>query len=244
MKILSANWPASPNIHAFTTLRGSDPKAHGYDSFNLAAHVGDNPQRVEQNRAELMLMQALPMQPIWLNQTHSNRAVLVENEQVSRDADASLTRRANQVLAILTADCLPILICNHQGSEIAAIHAGWRGLASGIIEATLAQFKSSPHECMAWIGPAICGSCYATGPEVLTQFSESYPFAPQAFDQANQQLFLDLAKMAGLILNAQGIEQVYFSKACTYESNNQFYSYRREAQTGRIATLIWFEEPR
>jgi len=242
MNILTANWPAPPSIHAFTTQRGNAKSPIGYASFNLADHVGDDSADVARNRQQLVDAKALPSAPIWLNQTHSTECVVVEGPEVDRDADAAVTRQPNTVLAILTADCLPITVCNQQGNEIAAIHAGWRGLVNGIIETTQAQLHSDPDQCMAWIGPAICGQCYATGEEVLDQFRQHYPFATQGFHRVNNQWYADLPKIAAMVLHALGVLRIYQSQACTFELNNHYYSYRRESQTGRIATLIWFQD--
>jgi YfiH family protein len=195
----------------------------------------------------------LPHEPIWLDQTHSTRCVRVEQATGDRLADAAVTTQRQFPLAILTADCLPIVICNQPGTEIAAIHAGWRGLAGGIIENTLQTMTSPPATCMAWIGPSICGQCYQTGTPVFEQFTARYPYAEPAFftrhhpensiDSLTTQpehLYLDLAYMAELILLQAGLASVTQSKACTFESD-AYYSYRKAAQTGRIATLIWFQ---
>lgn len=242
MNILKANWLAPSPIHAFTTKRGADRPHTGYASFNLADHVGDDSTQVAINRQHLQQAEALPNTPIWLNQTHSTDCVVVEGPDVARNADAAVTRQPNTVLAIMTADCLPITVCNQQGNEIAAIHAGWRGLVNGIVEATQAHLESDANQCMAWIGPAICGQCYATGEEVLDQFTQRYSFATQAFHRDNTQWYADLPKMAALVLQDLGISRIYQSNACTFELNNHYYSYRREPQTGRIATLIWFQD--
>ena len=242
MNILKANWPAPSSIHAFTTQRGNANPAGGYASFNLADHVGDDTAQVARNRQHLQDAEGLPSAPIWLNQTHSIDCVVVEGPEVGRNADAAVTRQPNTVLAIMTADCLPITLCNQQGNEIAAIHAGWRGLVNGILETTQTHIQSEPNQCMAWIGPAICGQCYATGEEVLDQFTQRYPFATQAFYRNNHQWYADLPKIATKILEALGISPIYQSHACTFESNNHYYSYRREPQTGRIATLMWFQD--
>lgn len=242
MEILTANWPAPSAIHAFTTTRGHGAQPVGYAHFNLADHVGDDPNSVAANRHHLQQTYQLPNEPFWLNQIHSTTCIRLDGSDVNRDADAAITHLPNTVLAIMTADCLPILLCHPQTHEVAAIHAGWRGLMNGIIEETVSQLQSSPHEYMAWIGPAICGQCYATGEEVWTQFSQRYAFAQHGFHQIGTQWYADLPKLATLILQQQAITQVYFSRACTYELNNQYYSYRREPQTGRIATLIWFQD--
>lgn len=242
MKILDANWPAPPSIRVVTTTRMGGVSEANFAAMNLATHVGDDAQDVAKNRHILREALRLPNEPIWLEQTHSTRCVEVTSEDCNRDVDAAITRQKNQVLAILTGDCLPIVLCDRQGTEIAAIHAGWRGLANGIVDNTIAQLHASPTQCLAWIGPAICGRCYATGAEVLDQFIGRYSFAAQAFTKMNQQWYADLSKLATLILEALGVGAVYPSDVCTFEKNSEFYSYRRAAQTGRIATLIWFQE--
>lgn len=242
MKLLAAQWAAPPNIRAVTTTRDGGVSQADFAAFNLGAHVGDDAIHVATNRSILRDALHLPSEPIWLNQTHSTRCVLVESPDVNRNADAAITRQPKHVLAIMTADCLPIVLCDQQGTEIAAIHAGWRGLAQGILDNTTMLMQNAMQQCIAWIGPAICGRCYETGAEVLDQFVTHYPFAPQAFTRIDQQWYADLPKMATLILNELGIGAVYPSHACTFEENSQYYSYRRAAQTGRIATLIWFQE--
>ncbi|MGV3740387.1 MAG: peptidoglycan editing factor PgeF [Gammaproteobacteria bacterium] len=240
--MINAQWPAPSNIRAITTTRMGGVSKADYATFNLAEHVGDNHEHVAANRQILSDILQLPSEPIWLEQTHSTRCVNVDKPQFERNADAALTRQQHKVLAIMTADCLPILICDRQGTEIAAIHAGWRGLANGIVDNTVNMLNSDLSQYIAWLGPAICGHCYATGAEVLDHFVSRYPYAAQAFTQIEDQWFADLARMATLILNDLGIGAVYPSQYCTFESNSQFYSYRRAAQTGRIATLIWFQE--
>ncbi len=241
MNVINAQWPAPSNICAITTTRMGGVSQGDCATLNLASHVGDNPAHVATNRKILYEGLDLPSEPIWLNQTHSTTCVEVD---VASDfnADAAISRQKNHVLAIMTADCLPILICDHQGSEIAAIHAGWRGLAMGIVENTLAKMHANLNHCMAWIGPAICGRCYATGPDVLDQFSRRYPYASEAFTDLNGQWYADLPKLATSILQHSGLQAVYSSQLCTFEADSPFYSYRRSPQTGRIASLIWFKE--
>lgn len=241
MHIINAQWPAPPNIRAITTTRLGGVSQADFSNWNLAAHVGDDPEHVASNRRILREALHLPSEPKWLEQTHTTHCVEVD-APFHPNADAAITRQKNTVLAIMTADCLPILLCDQQGSEIAAIHAGWRGLALGIVGNTLAKMHSDASQCIAWIGPAICGRCYATGAEVLEQFGSRYPYATQAFAKIENQWFADLPQIATLILETLGIRAVYPSHLCTFESNSQFYSYRRAAQTGRIATLIWFKE--
>ncbi len=246
MEILLANWSAPNNVYALTTTRTGGISKPPYDSNNLATHVGDVENDVQQNRRTLIESLKLPSAPEWLEQTHSTRCVIVEDE-TNRAADAAITRQKNTVLAILTADCLPIVITNQKGTEIAAIHAGWRGLANGIIDSTLKKMHASTTELIAWIGPAICHRCYETGEEVRNTFLNNYPFAGAGFQTIENRLYADLPKLAELILTKAGVKSVTQSNQCTYEvkntnnAKNTYYSYRNENQTGRIATLIWFK---
>lgn len=236
-----ANWPAPANIHALTTNRTVGHSQPPFDHNNLALHVGDNEAHVRMNRLALVNSLLLPNEPTWLLQTHTNHCVVVEKDS-HRLADAAVTRRKEFPLAIMTADCLPIMMCNREGTEIAAIHAGWRGLVNGIVENTLDKMDSKPDMLLAWIGPAICQTCYQVGGEVLQTFTERYPFTAPTFQKQGVHLYANLPKMAELILNSHGVTAVYHAAACTFEHKNKFYSYRREAQTGRMATLIWFSD--
>ena len=240
MPNLIANWPAPSTIGALTTTRVGGESQRPYQGNNLGFHVGDDEASVSANRLALRQSLLLPQEPAWLDQTHSNCCVVVEDDP-NRVADAAITRRKDQPLVIMTADCLPILLCDRQGTEIAAVHSGWRGLANGIVENTLAKMHSSPGALMAWIGPAICGKCYEVGDDVWQAYTSQYPFTRDTFKRQGTRWFADLAKMAELILNHHGVQAVYQSSACTYELKNKFYSYRREVKTGRIATLIWFK---
>ncbi len=231
------NWPAPPQITAFTTLRNNGLSQYPFQTNNLALHVGDNKEAVIANRQSLKSFLALEAELEWLEQSHSNRCVVVE-EETNRTADAAITREANRCLVVMTADCLPILLCNRQGKELAAIHAGWRGLSDGIIENTVKKMYSPLTDILAWIGPAICQACYTVGEDVVNHFQKSYPFAADAFKIHNHKLLANLTYLAGKILNSIGIFSLYQANICTYEQKNHFYSYRRESQTGRMATII------
>lgn len=239
MNIQVADWPAPKNISAVSTLRTGGVSKAPYDSNNLALHVGDNEMDVKNNRQNLVKQLHLPNEPIWLEQTHSTLCIVPE-EDATRTADASVTRQAQNPLAIFTADCLPITLCNRQGTEIAAVHAGWRGLYNGIIENTLDKMHSAPSDIMAWIGPAISQKHYEVGEEVYDSFTKKHLKSIEAFKPLNNKWLADLPKIAGLVLNSLGINAVFQSGLCTYTLENEFYSYRRHAQTGRIVTLIWF----
>ncbi|KTC78353.1 peptidoglycan editing factor PgeF [Legionella brunensis] len=241
MTKLYANWPAPSNVSGLTTLRHSGFSKPPFDKNNLALHVGDDSGDVLLNRQQLKTELELTKEPAWLEQIHSTLCVLVE-EEANRTADAAITRTPRQPLAILTADCLPILLCNQEGNEIAAIHAGWRGLVNGIVENTLNKMQSPPTQLMAWIGPAICQSCFEVGEEVLQAYENRYPLSSKDFYRKGEKWHGNLPKLAEHILNNSGISAVFQSNVCTFEQNNDFYSYRRTSQTGRMATLIWFNE--
>ena len=238
---LMANWPAPASIKALTTTRAEGYSVGPYASNNVALHVGDNPQHVEKNRRQMASALALPAEPAWLEQTHSTICVVVEDDS-NRIADAAITRRPSTPLVIMTGDCLPILLCNLEGNEIAGIHAGWRGLANGIVENTLNKMHSNPHQLLAWMGPAICNLCYEVGTEVRDQYLSHYPYASNAFHEQESRITLDLATLAELVLNKAGVTQIYKSNACTHEQQSHFFSYRREGQTGRMANLIWIHD--
>ena len=243
MSTILANWPAPLTIHALTTTRVKGYSLPPYNSNNLAFHVGDVSEHVQANRNALVKSLKLPSEPIWLEQTHSNLCVIVD-EDTNRIADAAITRCNNTPLAIMTADCLPIVLCDRNGTEIAAIHAGWRGLVNGIVEHTLEKMHSRPDTLLAWIGPSICQTCYEIGDTVQQAYTDKYPFTQSTFCTKDSKRFANLPKMAELILNSLGVTAVFQSAACTFELENKFYSYRREAQTGRMATLIWFNTGR
>jgi YfiH family protein len=238
-RYIHATWPAPKSIHALTTTIQPGFSLSPYACNNLACHVGDNPEHVLLNRQALVRDLALPVEPLWLNQTHSTDVVVVEEDN-NRNVDAAITRQENTPLVILTADCLPILLCNTQGTEIAAIHAGWRGLLHGIVQHTLQKIHSKPNTLMAWIGPGVCQMCYEVGDEVRAQFTAQYPFTTQAFKGS----YANLPQMAEMLLREFDIHAIYQSGVCTFEEKNRCYSYRRAAQTGRMGTLIWFNTPK
>lgn len=240
-----ANWPAPKNITALSTTRSPGFSLPPYDSNNLALHVGDNPDLVMKNRQKFKELLSLPDEPVWLEQTHSTVCIIAENEE-NRNADAAITRSQKHPLVILTADCLPITLCSTNGDEIAAIHAGWRGLFNGIVENTVNKMTNRVSDLMAWIGPAICQKCYEIGDEVYEAFTSKYPLSIKSFQPHGSKWLADLPQIAEIVLNSQGINAVYQSELCTFELKNEFYSYRRQPQTGRIGTFIWFnvQQPR
>ncbi|MDF2867795.1 MAG: multi-copper polyphenol oxidoreductase, laccase [Gammaproteobacteria bacterium] len=240
---LKSKWPAPANILAYTTTRLGGNSQPPYDSFNLAEHVGDESATVQLNRQQLNRELALPSEPIWLNQIHSNICMEIDKQSVSNSAaDATYTKQPGIICAVLTADCLPILVCNKAGNEVAAIHAGWRGLAAGIVQNTVNYFASPANELLAWLGPAIGPEVFEVGDEVRTQFMSLNPEAAMAFKPSIPGRWIaNLYQLAAMILTKAGIAAVYGEPRCTYSNPELFFSYRRESITGRMASLIWFE---
>lgn len=235
------HWPAPKNVSAVATTRSGGFSIEPFTSLNLAAHVGDDPALVEANRALLQRQLDLPSKPCWLNQTHSNRVTLLNGgSNYEVDSDSAITHKKGQVAAVMTADCLPILLCNQDGSEVAAIHAGWRGLVDGVVSNTLSKMSSDPAQLMAWIGPAISQQRFEVGEDVFQLFVDRSKNATEFFHANRPQHWLcDLPGLAAQALSDDGVRQVYLSGLCSYGDASRFYSYRRDNVTGRMACLIW-----
>ena len=238
---IEPNWPAPPGIRAYSTLREGGVSQGEYASLNLAAHVGDNPDHVSTNRHRLRKGLQLPREPYWLSQIHGTKAVKA-NRIASHppEADASYSDEPCVVCVVMTADCLPVLFCDRRGDRVAASHAGWRGLVGGVLESTVDALGSN--DLMAWLGPAIGPSAFEVGAEVRLSFLEKLDDCGDAFVQIDEQHWLaDLYSLARLILARVGVEAVYGGQECTFSNADRFFSYRRDSQTGRMATLIWRE---
>ncbi len=239
---LTADWPAPPGVRAITTLRGGGSSGPPYDSFNLADHVGDRPQAVAQNRAYLGAALGLPAQPVWLRQVHGTRVVHAAAAAAGSTADGSYADAAGLVCAVLTADCLPVLLCDSAGKRVAALHAGWRGLAAGILESGIEAMGLAPETLMAWLGPAIGPSAFEVGPEVREALAGDDPVARTLFSAGrDDRFFADLCGLARLRLQRAGVSRVYGGGLCTASDPARFYSYRRDGECGRMASLIWLE---
>ncbi len=235
---LTPDWPAPANIHAATTLRTGGVSCGAYMSLNPAMHVGDDVDKVNRNRQTIKDLLELPGDPVWLDQIHSNRAVQAVTTEPLQQADASYTAESGVVCAVLTADCLPVLVCSTDGSQVAAIHAGWRGLLAGVIGNTLTAMKHS--DFLVWLGPAIGPDCFEVGAEVRDAFLEkSLAFITAFKQQSDDKWLADIYQLARIDLAALGIEKVYGGGFCTVTEHQRFYSYRRDKETGRMATLIW-----
>lgn len=242
------NWPAPTNVRALQTTRNSGISAAPYNSLNLGSHVNDNPTHVAHNRQ--LLCQFLPSEPVWLNQVHGINVVDVDNRDCLPDADASYTSRKNVVCVTMTADCLPILLCDQAGTVVASIHAGWRSLCNGVIAATVKQMSVESNQLLAWFGPAIGPNAFEVGAEVREQFLVKDAKSVAAFklkdeNQKQDKWLVDIVQIATQRLNNLGITQIYGSGIdqdfCTFSQEEQFFSFRRDGQTGRMATLIWLE---
>lgn len=244
MKFIYPNWPVPKHIHALTTTRSGGISAASYDSFNMAMHVHDAVAAVRHNRAQLRREAALPSDPRWLMQAHSIKVINLDisADEGSQEYDACYSQQARVVCAVLTADCLPILLCAPDSGELAAIHAGWRGLCDGIIENTLHLFKCNPAIIFAWLGPAIGPKSFVVGTAVKEAFKATFPAAEQAFQplaHQPQHYYADLYQLARQRLTHGGVNAIYGGNYCTFSDSFRFYSYRRDGETGRMATLIW-----
>lgn len=230
------NWPRPDGVRAWQTTRGDA-------EFNLASHVGDDPARVQARRASLEAAIGMPVQ--WMEQVHGNEVARLDEPGEAPKADSMYTREAGFALAVMTADCLPILMCDRSGTEIGAAHAGWRGLADGVLENTVACFECPPQDIIAWLGPAISKRHFEVGPEVRDTFlghtvRSLWDGVKAAFRPSSRpgHYYCDLYQLATLRLAGQGVREIYPLDACTFADKAQYFSYRRDGQTGRMASLI------
>jgi len=236
---IEPDWPAPPGIRAASTLRQGGVSHAGFASLNLGAHVGDQPEHVAENRRRLALALDLPAEPVWLTQVHGCLAVAADAPEQPA-ADAAHTRRAGVVCAVMTADCLPVLLCSRDGAQVAAVHAGWKGLAGGVIEAAVAALGT--RDILAWLGPAIGPQAFEVGDEVRASFLGNGAELAAGFRPAGQGKWLaDLYLLARRVLNRLDIADIYGGGWCTHSQPEDFFSYRRDRETGRMATLIWRE---
>lgn len=242
--IILPDWPAPQHIKALTTTRFGGVSQKPYQDFNLGAHVGDNPLAVAQNRQILREQLSLRNEPLWLNQVHGNEIIQADiTEKTTPTADGSFTQKPNVVCTIMTADCLPILLCDRAGKQVAAIHGGWRSLAADIIDVALKQFAIPGQEILAWLGPAIGPEVFEVGDEVRDMFIAQDPQAELAFIATKPGKWLcNIYLIARQHLNKRGVTAIYGGNFCTYAESDRFFSYRRDQTTGRMASMIWKEE--
>lgn len=238
--LLFPDWPAPAKVRAVQTLRSGGCSPPPWDSFNLGDHVGDDPVRLAANRATLRAL--LPAEPLWLAQVHGIGVVDAGSEPVSPEADAAYVRRPGKVCVVMTADCLPVLFCDRAGTVVAAAHAGWRGLVSGVLEATIRAMAVAPGELLAWLGPAIGPAAFEVGDEVRAAFVAGNPEAASAFVPHGAGKWLaDIYLLARQRLQAAGVGSLSGGEYCTVSDADRFFSYRRDGVTGRQASLIWLD---
>lgn len=245
---LIPDWPAPANVRAATSLRSGGHSQGPYASFNLANHVGDGAEAVAANRHQLLEELQLPAEPQWLEQIHGDRAVEARDDGLVRTADASFALGPGAVCAVLTADCLPVLFCDRAGTRVAVAHAGWRGLAEGILRSTVAALDCPPGELLVWLGPAIGPQAFETGVDVLEAFfehaqngahTESIAECFRPHSEKPLHFRADIYGLARAELHQLGVKDIHGGDRCTVSEPENFFSYRRDKTTGRMASLIW-----
>jgi YfiH family protein len=237
---LIPNWPAPSNIRALQTTRIGGFSRAPYDSLNLGSHVNDAPLDVARNR--MLLNTLMPSEPVWLEQVHGILVANADSASCLPQADACIATHRSAVCVVMTADCLPVLLCDQQGTVVGAVHAGWKGLAAGVIEATVQAMNVPAQSLMAWLGPAISRDAFEVGAEVREIFIDTDPQASAAFVVGQRGKWLaDIYSLARLRLNALGITSINGGNCCTYTEAEKFFSYRRDGLTGRMGTFIWLE---
>lgn len=237
---IQLNWKAPANVRGVSTTRVGGVSAGAYASLNLGDHVGDDPGAVAENRRRLCEAIGAAREPRWLKQVHGKRVARLNGNPVTEPADAAVTDLRGEVCAIMTADCVPVLFCDEAGTVVGAAHAGWRGLAAGVLEATLDEMNVPPSKVLAWIGPAIAPIAYEVGDEVREIFKiydpEAKGFTPAG---APGKWLCDLYFLVNQRLQEAGVTAWFGGPFSTYSDSEQFFSHRRDGQCGRMATLIW-----
>lgn len=239
LPLITPDWPAPANVKALQTTRQGGVSMGVYASLNLGDHVKDNPQHVAANRQ--LLSAYLPSEPVWLNQVHGVHVIDAALSSCLESADASVATRKQVVCVTMTADCLPVLLCDHAGTVVAAVHAGWRSLCDGVIEATVAAMPVPAGQLMAWLGPAIGPEAFEVGNEVRAQFMTKDAQAESAFKAKGDKWLGDLYTIARQRLQRLGVTQVYGGGHCTFSESETFFSFRRDGDTGRMGSFIWLE---
>lgn len=243
LEYIIPDWPVQRNIHCVTTTRTGGYSQQEYSSLNLGSHVKDNQESVKKNRHLIEQDLQLPNKPVWLEQVHGSSVVcLPEITPFNNTADAAYTSEAGVVCAVLTADCLPVVFCDQAGEHIAVAHAGWRGLVNGVLENTLQAIPVENKKILCWLGPAIGPKVFEVGEEVVEQFVTRNEIHKNAFVKKSKEKYLaNIYQLAKNTLTSHDVKSVYGGDHCTYSESDKFYSYRRDGETGRMATLIWQE---
>jgi polyphenol oxidase len=244
ISVLQPQWPAPRGVHAAFTLRCGGVSSGPYASLNLGAHVGDDAAAVAENRLRLRTQLKLPAEPAWVEQVHGIGVLDLDASARVHVADGIIARRGGQVCAVQVADCLPVLFASLRGDTVAVAHAGWRGLAAGVLEATVARLGVDPRELLAWLGPAIGPAHFEVGGEVRAAFLAHDAAAASAFTANERGRWqCDLRALARQRLRAAGVGAgaTYGVDACTFADPAQFFSYRRDGRCGRMAALTWLD---
>jgi hypothetical protein len=237
---ITPDWPVPAHVRVLSTLRAGGVSAGPYASLNLAAHVGDVATAVATNRLLLREAAHLPAEPWWLEQVHGTDVVLHEGASAPARADAAVAFQPGRVCVVMTADCLPVVFADRRGTRVATAHAGWRGLAAGVLEATIAALEAPAAELHAWIGPAISRGAFEVGAEVRAAFLARLPGSDECFTANERGRFqADLYGLARRVLQAAGVFNVHGGGWCTHDDAGRFFSFRRDGVTGRQATLAW-----
>jgi YfiH family protein len=241
LNFIIPNWPLPTNVKALQTTRIGGVSHAPYASLNLGAHVNDDEIAVSKNR--LLLAPYLPSEPVWVNQVHGVEVIDAAQSTCLQNADASFTTKPNIVCVTMTADCLPVLLCDKAGTVVAAVHAGWRGLCDGAIEAAVNKLPVDINDILVWLGPAIGPGAFEVGDDVRQQFIQHESLAEQAFKPYGDKWLCNMYLIAKQRLNKLGITQIYGGGInedfCTYTDETRFFSFRRDNVTGRMASLIW-----
>ncbi len=241
-ELIRPDWPAPEGVRACITTRSGGFSHPPYNTLNLGDHVGDRPEHVARNRAKLRRQLDLPSDPLWLDQVHGCAVATFDRDPMRITADAAIADLPGRVCAVLTADCLPLLVCNSSGTRVAAVHAGWRGLAAGVIEAALTRFNDPGESLLAWLGPAISPAAFEVGEEVRAIFIKSNPTDEFAFRPAGADHWMaDIYQLARNRLASYNLGYIGGGDSCTVKERERFFSFRRDGITGRMASLIWIE---
>jgi YfiH family protein len=238
---IEADWPAPEHIRAGTSIRTGGYSIEPYNELNLAQHVGDKSDNVEKNRDALIKHLHLKTEPVWLTQAHSSSIICIDTPPINLEADASYTSEKNNVCAVMTADCVPILLCNREGTKVSAVHAGWKGICGGIIENAIETY-SEADSLLAWIGPCISSAHYEVGKDVYENCLNHSNLLKIGFEQISaDHWYCNLVKIVNILLENKGVGAIYECNLCTYKNDELLFSYRRDGITGRTASMVWME---
>ncbi|MGH8401595.1 MAG: peptidoglycan editing factor PgeF [Gammaproteobacteria bacterium] len=240
IELISPNWPAPAKVRAASTTRDGGVSSGPYTSLNLGDHVGDAADAVNENRRRVSEALNLKQAPRWLQQVHGTRIARLDGGAITGSADAAVTARAGEVCVIMTADCLPVLLCDRSGAVVAAAHCGWRSLVAGVLENTVMAMQVPATELLAWLGPAIGPEVYEVGDEVMQAFVDKDVHATAAFrHKPNEKWLCDLYALARMRLEMLGVKEIYGGGFSTFTDKQRFFSYRRDGECGRMGTFIW-----